>query len=115
MRDASPRRSVINARLHLEPLEPRQMLSGEGLDLVDSSATDAPTVTAAASVVAEGIAPGGTVTGELREWHKITVDFEGPQTSETAATNPFTDYRLDVTFTHTGTGKTYVVPGYYAA
>jgi len=48
-------------------------------------------------------------------WHKITLDFSGPVTSETAEPNPFTDYRLDVTFTHTSSGKTRVVPGYYAA
>ena len=29
--------------------------------------------------------------------------------------NPFTDYRLNVTFPHAATGKPYVVPGYYAA
>jgi hypothetical protein len=58
---------------------------------------------------------GGTVRGELKKWHKVTVDFTGPTTSETANPNPFMDFRLDVTFTHQGTGKTYVVPGYYAA
>ena len=46
-------------------------------------------------------------------WHKYTIDFEGPDTSETASPNPFTYYRLDVTFTQGG--KSYVVPGYYAA
>jgi hypothetical protein len=54
-----------------------------------------------------------TVQGELKKWHKVTIDFQGPATSETNASNPFMDYRLDVTFTN-GT-KTYVVPGYYAA
>ncbi len=53
------------------------------------------------------------VSGELKKWHKLTIDFAGPETSETATPNPFTDYRLDVRF-HNG-GKTYVVPGYYAA
>ena len=57
----------------------------------------------------------GVVSGELREWHKVTVDFSGPVTNETATPNPFTDYRLDVTFTHQGNGQSYVVPGYYAA
>ncbi|NBC11694.1 MAG: DUF5060 domain-containing protein [Planctomycetes bacterium] len=55
----------------------------------------------------------GVVGGELTKWHTVVVDFQGPNTSETAATNPFTDYRLDVTFTHAGTGKQYVVPGFY--
>jgi hypothetical protein len=53
------------------------------------------------------------VTGELKKWHKVTIDFQGPATSETDAANPFMNYRLDVTFTN-GT-KTYIVPGYYAA
>ena len=46
-------------------------------------------------------------------WHKFTINFEGPQTAESAEPNPFTDYRLDVTFTKDD--KSYVVPGYYAA
>lgn len=55
----------------------------------------------------------GKVSGELKKWHKVTIDFEGSNTSESATPNPFTDYRLDVTFKNGG--KTYVVPGYYAA
>jgi len=50
--------------------------------------------------------------GELKRWHKITLDFEGPNTTETASTNPFADYRLDVTFRNGN--KTYVVPGFYS-
>jgi hypothetical protein len=56
-----------------------------------------------------------SVSGELRKWHKVTLSFNGPTTSESATPNPFTNYRLDVTFQHAGSGKTYVVPGYYAA
>ncbi|MBM3734533.1 MAG: DUF5060 domain-containing protein [Acidobacteria bacterium] len=55
------------------------------------------------------------VTGENRIWHKITLTFTGPESSETAAENPFTDYRLDVAFTHRSGGRTYRVPGYFAA
>jgi len=55
----------------------------------------------------------GTVSGELKKWHKITIGFTGPDTSETADPNPFTDYRLDVEFTNGST--TCTVPGYYAA
>ena len=58
---------------------------------------------------------GGLVSGELKRWHKITIDFLGPNTDENATTNPFTDYRLDVIFTHQTSGTSYVVPGYYAA
>ncbi len=45
--------------------------------------------------------------------HALTLNFEGPATSETAAENPFTDYRLTVTFTQ-GT-KSITVRGFYAA
>ncbi|MGF1483380.1 MAG: DUF5060 domain-containing protein [Opitutales bacterium] len=55
------------------------------------------------------------VFGDLKQWHRVTVAFAGPDTSEDASVNPFTDYRLNVTFTHTETGKTYQIPGYYAA
>lgn len=62
-----------------------------------------------------GTTPAGVkVDGELRRWHKVTLTCDGPTTSETAATNPFMDYRLDATFTHSS-GKKVVVPGYYAA
>ena len=54
-----------------------------------------------------------SIDGELKKWHKVTITFDGPQTSETAVPNPFTDYRLNVTFSR-GNEK-YIVPGYYAA
>ncbi|ALQ07918.1 DUF5060 domain-containing protein [Pseudoalteromonas fuliginea] len=47
-------------------------------------------------------------------WHKLSLTLEGPHTSELATPNPFTDYRLDATFT-SPTNKQYTVPGYYAA
>lgn len=53
-----------------------------------------------------------TVTGELKQWHRVTLTFDGPQSSESAATNPFTDYRLEVTFS--SSGKSYKVPGFFA-
>ncbi|HEY1120172.1 MAG TPA: DUF5060 domain-containing protein, partial [Haloferula sp.] len=55
------------------------------------------------------------VEGEMKRWHRLTFDFAGPSTSETATPNPFTDYRMDVTFTHPASGKSMVVPGYFAA
>lgn len=55
------------------------------------------------------------ISGELKKWHKVTLSWAGPSTSETAAINPFSDYRLDVTFTHGASGKSYTVPGYFAA
>jgi hypothetical protein len=55
----------------------------------------------------------GIVTGELKKWHKVTVTFDGPSTSEAAGANPFRDFRLNVTFTRGA--RSIVVPGYYAA
>lgn len=60
-------------------------------------------------------ASGAEIGGECRKWHKITLSFKGPETSETADYNPFMHYRLNVTFTHQATGRQLVVPGYFAA
>ena len=54
------------------------------------------------------------MTGELRQWHTVTLTFNGPDTSENATPNPFRDYRLQVTFTGPG-GRVSEVPGFYAA
>ncbi len=59
------------------------------------------------------VSSAGQISGELKTWHRVTITFDGPQTSETANPNPFMDYRLNVTF-RKGTDQ-YVVPGYYAA
>ena len=62
------------------------------------------------------LAAGGrepAVCGELRKWHRVTITFDGAASSESATPNPFTDYRLNVTFTQ-GERKV-VVPGFYAA
>jgi hypothetical protein len=61
----------------------------------------------------KAVALAPIITGELKKWHKVTIDFQGPTSSEIDVANPFLNFRLDVTFTN-GT-KTYVVPGYYAA
>ena len=55
------------------------------------------------------------VGGELKQWQKVTLTFDGPRTAENATPNPFRDYRLNVTFTHGGSGKSYTVPGFFAA
>ncbi|QDU89216.1 Beta-L-arabinobiosidase precursor [Pirellulimonas nuda] len=96
------------------------MLAGDGLvgPYLDpqepSSLAGAPAD--AANVGVATLEPAAAIqSGELRLWHKLTLDFEGPQTSEGASNNPFMNYRLDVTFTHQQSGQTYVVPGYYAA
>jgi len=60
-----------------------------------------------------GAANNLVLSGKLEKWHKITLTFAGPDTSENANPNPFRDYRLDVTFSRGN--KRYVVPGFYAA
>jgi len=54
------------------------------------------------------------LTGELMQWHKVTLTFDGPASSESANPNPFLDYRMTVTFTGPS-GQELVVPGYFAA
>lgn len=61
---------------------------------------------------ASRILGAATVSGELKQWHKVTLTFDGPSTSQTATPNPFTEYRLNVTFTQGQTSM--IVPGYYA-
>jgi len=56
-----------------------------------------------------------SVSGDLQQWHKVTLNIGGPEASEDGDPNPFMDYRLDVTFDHPETGLTYKVPGYFAA
>lgn len=81
------------------------------LQVTDNDGNTA-TDTALVNVVEAGTP---VVSGELRKWHKLTIDFEGPNTSEGATTNPFLDYRLDVTFYHADSDETFIVPGYFAA
>ncbi|MCP4454475.1 MAG: DUF5060 domain-containing protein, partial [Planctomycetes bacterium] len=59
-------------------------------------------------------ASANDVHGTLMQWHKTVISFKGPDGSESASPNPFSDYRLDVTFTDPA-GQTRRVPGYYAA
>lgn len=57
-----------------------------------------------------------TITGERKQWHKITLTLDGPFASERDnAPNPFTDYAFTVTFTHASGAPRYAVPGYFAA
>ncbi len=53
------------------------------------------------------------IEGELKQWHKVTLNFKGDMLSENDAENPFLNYRLNVTFT--SGDQTFLVPGYYAA
>lgn len=55
------------------------------------------------------------ITGERKKWHKITLTLDGPFTHEQDnEPNPFTDYRMNVEFTH-DSGRKQLVPGYFAA
>lgn len=70
---------------------------------------------AAAALLAAAVRllSGAVITGELKQWHNVTLTFDGPATSETAEPNPFLYYRLNVTFSKGA--KRYTVPGYFAA
>ena len=57
-----------------------------------------------------------TISGELRQWHKVTLNLNGPYAHENDnVPNPFTDYAFNVTFSHASGSPEYVVPGYFAA
>jgi hypothetical protein len=51
------------------------------------------------------------IEGALKVWQPVTITFTGKEASETEAT--FRDHRLDVTFSKDG--KSFLVPGYFAA
>ena len=57
--------------------------------------------------------PSISIEGDLRQWHKVTLVLNGPESSEMAEENPFLDYKLEATFTQ-GTSS-YTVPGFFAA
>ena len=69
-----------------------------------------------AKVAAQAHGDGSiTISGELKQWHKITLTMEGPHAKESdTAPNPFTDYNFVVTFMHRS-GVSLSVPGYFAA
>ncbi len=53
------------------------------------------------------------VSGHLSIWRPVTLTVDGPSSSESGEINPFTDYRMTVTFSHEGTRR--IVPGFFAA
>ncbi|MRT92056.1 DUF5060 domain-containing protein [Ancylomarina sp. 16SWW S1-10-2] len=59
------------------------------------------------------IKPVVNVSGELKQWHEVTLVIDGPETSELASENPFLNYRLQATFTKGH--NSYTVPGFFAA
>lgn len=70
-------------------------------------------VVAALHVLLVSVDGAHQIEGELKKWHKVTITFDGPDSSEGAEVNPFFDYRLTVEFTN-GERKM-SVPGFYAA
>ena len=77
------------------------------MDALGSTADDLITVT-----IGTPIYPW-EISGEQKQWHPVTITFEGPYLDETDTPNPFTDYRLNATFTN-GV-DTMIIPGYFAA
>ena len=59
------------------------------------------------------VVAAATITGPLQTWHRATLTFDGPEASESATPNPFSDYRLVVTFRQGA--RAYAVPGFFAA
>ena len=56
------------------------------------------------------------ITGELKQWHTVTLTLDGPFAHELdSEPNPFTDCNLTVTFAHASGEPRYNVPGYFAA
>lgn len=57
-----------------------------------------------------------TISGELKQWHKVTLTLAGPFAHERDDDpNPFTDYAFEVEFRHDSGEPVYRVPGYFAA
>jgi hypothetical protein len=85
--------------------------------------------------------PASDISGELRQWHKVTLTIDGPFANElgnavlrpdeatgelriplnasggtrVASPNPFLDYRMMVRFRHESGEPSFDVPGYFAA
>ncbi|PHQ34059.1 DUF5060 domain-containing protein [Rhodopirellula bahusiensis] len=67
------------------------------------------------SVPAAAKAADVSLSGELRQWHAVTLTVDGPEASEQGTPNPFLDYRMEVAFMNADSGVSYIVPGYFAA
>lgn len=56
------------------------------------------------------------ITGEMKQWHKVTLTLDGPFAHELdKEPNPFTDYRMTIRFVHESGDPVYEIPGYFAA
>lgn len=83
-------------------------------------AATAATATATAFAGTAPPAPPGdgaiAVKGELKQWHKVTLELGGPFARESdTAPNPFTDLAFEVVFTHESGEPGHRVPGHFAA
>jgi Domain of unknown function (DUF5060)/Putative collagen-binding domain of a collagenase len=84
-----------------------------------AAAAEAPAAPVKTALVQPRKADGsGTaaISGELKQWHKVTLTLDGPFAHERDNDpNPYTDLALNVTFTHESGAPRYTVPGYFAA
>lgn len=57
-----------------------------------------------------------SIQGERKQWHTLTLDLDGPYAHERdLRPNAFTDYAFEVTFTPAKGGRSYRIPGFFAA
>jgi hypothetical protein len=84
-----------------------------------AEAPAAPAKPAQAALVQPRKPDGGgtaTISGELKQWHKVTLTLDGPFAHERdMQPNPYTDLAFNVIFTHESGAPKYKVPGYFAA
>lgn len=89
------------------------------LDKDAAKKSDSPSQTSKAPLVLPRKPDGNgeaTITGELKQWHKVTLTLDGPFSHERdTKPNAFTDFAFDVTFTHESGTPAYRIPGYFAA
>ncbi|MCA9083873.1 MAG: DUF5060 domain-containing protein [Planctomycetaceae bacterium] len=65
---------------------------------------------------AAAFAEHATVSGELKQWHTVTITVDGPFASESDdSPNPFTDIFFAAEFRHADQNRSIRVPGYFAA
>ena len=58
--------------------------------------------------------PEGSLSGIFEPFRKLTLCFDGPESYERAPINPFTDYRMECTFSSDSAFSEFKVPGYFA-
>jgi hypothetical protein len=94
----------------------RYVIGAVTIAVVGLSGAQRPTFARAPAGMQATRASDVAISGELRQWHKVTLTLTGPAADEAAeAPNPFMDYRFSVTFTHESGSPSYIVPGYFAA